>query len=302
MIRSLVAAIALGALVACTPTSKPVPESGGPCQETSYMGFPKLEPPLRSSFFACRKGFALQYAVPVRSSLWVSQHLRAEDLDELKFAPDRNGFRPDGFLPEEITPTPNRFTRTGYTLGHLAPPEDYPKNAPAISHSHYTSNVVAQDPGNDAGIWRRLEENVRAWARSKGEVYVVSGPIYYAGNRPFTPQGWLSLTDGRPAYIIEEYYRDETDKERREREKRRGGNAIAVPSHLFKVIFDPSSNTAIAFVVPNQNVPASSLPQYATTVAEVERLTNLRFFPHLPMEAQAALKTRVDAQSWLLGR
>lgn len=266
------------------------------------MGFPKLEPALRSSFFACRKGFALQYAVPVRSSLWVTQHLRAEDLDEPKFSPDRAGFRPDGFLPENITPTPERFTRTGYKLGHLAPPEDFPENAPAISHSHYTSNVVAQDPGNDAGIWKRLEENVRAWAAAKGEVYVITGPIYYAGSRPFTPQGWLSITDGQTQYIIEEYYRDESDRERREREKLRGQNAIAVPSHLFKVIHDPVANSAIAFVVPNQNLPSSSLPQYATTVAEVERLTNLRFFPQLPMEEQAAIKTQVNARAWILSR
>lgn len=301
--RALFAGVLVLTAAACTPKSIPVPTSGGECSELAYEGFPRLEPPMRSSFFVCHKSFALQYAVPVRSALWVVQNVKATDLDEPTVNRDRENFRPDGYLPEGVTPTPDRFTRTGYDRGHLAPAADFVEDPVGMSRSFYTSNIVPQDPGNNRGIWVRLEKNVRAWARQKGEVYVVTGPIYYAGAKPFTPQGWLSLTDGKTQYIIEEYQRDdETAKERRERKKRRGANAIAVPSHLYKVIYDPSANTAIAFVVPNVDVPSEALPQYATTVAEVERLTHLRFFPNLPMEEQGPLKTQVNPHAWLLSQ
>lgn len=303
-VRALIAGLLVASVAACAPQSIPVPAAGGECSELAYQGFPRLEPPLKNSFFVCHKGFALQYAVPVRSALWVVQHLKATDIDNPTVTREREEFRPDARLPEGITPTPDRFTRTGYDRGHLAPAADFVENPAGMSHSFYTSNIVPQDPGNNRGIWVRLEKNVRAWARQKGEVYVVSGPIYYAGAKPFTPQGWLALTDGRPEYVIEEYSRqdEESKKKKRERAKRRGARAIGVPSHLYKVIYDPAANTAIAFVVPNVNVPSESLAQYATTVAEVERLTNLRFFPELSMEAQGAVKTQVNPNAWLLSQ
>lgn len=302
--RMLIAGLLVASAVACTPQSIPVPAAGGECSDLTYQGFPRLEPPMRSSFFVCHKGLALQYAVPVRSALWVVQHLKASDLDQPTVSREREEFRPDARLPEGITPTPDRFTRTGYDRGHLAPAADFVENPAGMSHSFYTSNIVPQDPGNNRGIWVRLEKNVRAWARQKGEVYVVTGPIYYAGAKPFTPQGWLALTDGRAEYVIEEYARgdEETRREQRERKKRRGARAIGVPSHLYKVVYDPAANTAIAFVVPNVDVPSASLPQYATTVAEVERLTHLRFFPDLPLEEQGPLKTQVNPQAWLLSQ
>lgn len=301
--RVLLAGFLIAALAACTPQSIPVPGPGGECSNLAHEGFPRLEPQMRSSFFICHKGFALQYAVPVRSALWVAQHLKAEDLDEPTVTREQENFRPDARLPEGITPTPDRFTRTGYDRGHLAPAADFVENPAGMSHSFYTSNIVPQDPTMNRGIWARLEKNVRAWAKQKGEVYVVTGPIYYADSRPFSPQGWLSLTDGKAQYVIEEYSRDdETRQQKRDREKRMGARAIAVPSHMYKVIYDPAANTSIAFVVPNSGVPSSSLPQYATTVAEVERLTNLRFFPELSMEEQGALKTQVNPHAWLLSQ
>lgn len=297
--------LALG-LAACTPAPTPVPTSGtGECGELTYQGFPRLEPPMRASHFVCHNGFALQYAMPLRSALWVVQKLRAEDLDAPTVTREKEEFRPDARLPEGATPAPDRFTRTGYDRGHLAPAGDFVENPAGMSHSFYTSNIVPQDPGNNRGIWVRLEKNVRAWARQKGEVYVITGPVYFAGGAPYTPPAWLALDQEKMAYVIQEYHRDEEEKDERGRprlgaRKERPRASIAVPSHLYKVIYDPAANTAIAFVVPNADVPVQALPRYATSVAEVERLTRLRFFPQLSMEEQGRLKTQVDPQAWLL--
>ncbi len=284
-------------LVGCVQEPIPVPVGDDvtvACHETTHEGFPRLEPGLKNSYFVCHEGFALQYAKPLRSALWVSQRLTADTLDEQKVTRDKEEFRPDGRLPADLTPAPDRFTRTGYDRGHLAPAADFKENPVGMSHSFYTSNIVPQDPDNNRGIWADLEQNVRRWAMEKGEVYVITGPIFYAHGQRGRPLGWLTMKNGMNDYVIEEYQR--SDRKR----PAVPPNSIAVPSHLYKVVLDPKTNQAIAFVVPNVNVPEQQLPQFATTVAEVEKLTALRFFPMLTFEQQAALKTQVQPEAWLI--
>ena len=310
-------------LTGCMDRPIPVPtEAGAPCSDQTFEGFPRLEPQMGDSFFVCHSGFALQYAPPLRSALWVTQRLDGFAVDDNTVSRDGEYFRADAVLPKGLTPPPDRFVQTGYDRGHLAPAADFQENPAGMSHSFYTSNIVPQNPDNNRGVWARLERNVRAWARQKGTLYVVTGPIYYAGGNPFQPVGWLVVDEGEN-FVIKEYNpedssetpeqkrrRLENDPKAREEEERRRSvegikasspTKIAIPSHLYKVIYDPAANTAIAFVVPNINVPESNLAQYATTVAEVERLTALRFFPNLSFEAQGELKTQVSPRSWLLG-
>ena len=292
-------------LAGCADRPVPVPQgTNAPCADLTHQGFPRLEPSLRNTYFVCHNGLALQYAVPVRSALWVVERLDATALDQETVTRDKEAFRPDGHLPVGLTPLPERFTQSGYDRGHLAPAADFKENPAGMSHSFYTSNIVPQVPGNNRGIWARLEINVRIWARQKGQLYVVTGPVFYAGGRPFTPTGWLSEKKGKPQYVIEEYQETERDKDGqvKAKKKKKAPKGIAVPSHLYKVIYDPAADTAIAFVVPNADIPEQALPRYATTVAEVERLTNLRFFPDLPLERQGFLKTTADASRWVLTR
>jgi len=309
---ALALALSVGLLAGCAAEPIPVPTgANAPCANLTYQGFPRLEhdPPLKQGFFVCHQGFALQYAKPFRSALWAVERLEAQNLDETKVSRENEKFRPDGFLPEGLTPTSDRFTNSGYDRGHLAPAADFKENPAGMSQSFYTSNIVPQNPDNNRGIWARLEKNARAWAMQKGEVYVITGPIFFAGNRPFTPLGWLAFDKKKVKYVIEEYdyqphtvEEDKQGKKRRVPKKKLPPSGIAVPSHLYKIIYDPKANTAIAFVVPNISVPENSLNQYATTVAEVERLTALRFFPNLPMEQQGPLKTQVNPQAWILSQ
>lgn len=58
--------------------------------------------------------------------------------------------------------------------------------------------------GMNQGIWKDLEEKVRMWAVKRGEVYSYAGPIY----------------EGEAIDTI-------------------GDNKVAVPTPLYKIIFDP---------------------------------------------------------------
>jgi len=52
-----------------------------------------------------------------------------------------------------------------------------------------------------------------------------------------------------------------------------------VPQQLFKVVFDPTTNTYAAFIMPNLKLPVGDLPNYVASIADVERLTGLQLFP-----------------------
>lgn len=287
----------------CKSSNTPVPTaSGSPCWETTFSGFPRLEPPMKSSTFMCHQGFAFQYSIPTLTALWVTEHLKAEDFTAPIQRVSQPRVREDAFMKEGLTPPPSKFLSGPYVPGRLAPRLDFPNRPASQDHADLTSNMVAQDAGNKDGIWSRLENNVRAWTVQKGELFVVTGPIFFAGNRPFTPAGWISTKKGKIAYVIEEYKNENSTDIHGKKKKKpsRAPDSIAVPSHLFKVIYDPKANTAIAFVVPNANIAPNALPRYATSVAEVERLTGLRFFPGLSFQEQGALKTRVIPQAWPL--
>jgi len=68
-------------------------------------------------------------------------------------------------------------------------------------------------------IWKDLEELVRKWAIDRGSVYVFTGPIY----------------EGENIGDI-------------------GKNKVAVPTNLYKIVYDESKAEAISFIMPNSKL------------------------------------------------
>ncbi|MFA5032299.1 MAG: DNA/RNA non-specific endonuclease [bacterium] len=54
-------------------------------------------------------------------------------------------------------------------------------DATAMSESFYMSNMSPQTAGFNRGVWKRLEDKVRAYARDNDEIYVVTGPVLKDG-------------------------------------------------------------------------------------------------------------------------
>ncbi len=79
--------------------------------------------------------------------------------------------------------------------------------------------------GFNNGIWKALENRVRKWTTLRGELYVVTGPVYRVPP---------------PDHI--------------------GVNQVTVPFRFYKVIFDPIRVEAIAFILKNTQTPTSMLP------------------------------------------
>jgi endonuclease G len=137
-------------------------------------------------------------------------------------------------------------------------------DARAMSESFLLSNMAPQiGIGFNRGIWAVLEEKIRDWTIARGELYVVTGPIFAPGA-----------------------------------DNRIGTNKVAVPTHFYQVVFDPVRVEAIAFILPNKKLRADTLPTFITSVDEVEKETGLDFLSELEDSVESLIEARVQAGMW----
>ena len=123
-----------------------------------------------------RKGFSLGYSEKHKQALWVSYILKKEDLKG-KYSRKNMRFRKDPAI--KIDPvTPNDYRKTGFDRGHLAPAGDMAYHLEALKESFYMTNITPQYPSCNRGIWKRLENMVRAWAEKEGKLCVITGPVF----------------------------------------------------------------------------------------------------------------------------
>lgn len=274
-------------ITACDPGDKkltaPVPantkasqKQKDPCYQFAPWGYPRFNPP-QKNVFLCNEGYAGEFNPRSRTMMWVAENLKRTDLDQ-KTAYRQNDFRPDPRLTS--SPLLTDYAGSGYDRGHLAPAEDFRENAKKMSQSFYLSNMIPQNPQNNRGLWAKLEQNTRNWAMQYNQAYVITGPIYYQG----VPLGFLGkggevrLMDGskgkRGLHAVE-------------------GGRVAIPTHIYKIVYAPQINQMIAFIVPNTEVNPADLPKYRVTVSTVESLTGLSFFPEMDYNNQRALKNQI---------
>ncbi len=203
----------------------------------------------------CRDGYAVGYNYQSKVADWVAYHITRDSVNA--FYERSNSFKTDYELPSSYRSTSSDYSKSGYDRGHLAPSGTMDFTQESMKQSFLMSNMAPQLPGFNRGGWKALEEKVRQWANDYNELYVVSGPIW----------------TGNETYI---------------------GNGVYIPNAFYKVILDPAYNDAIAFIMPHRKVSASELPNFITTVDEVERLTHLDFFNHLP----DSIENSIEAQQW----
>ncbi len=177
----------------------------------------------RRSFYLCESNYAVQLDPATKNPIWVAEVLRGKE--------QANTFikRVDNFQPHPLVPKPAQsalsdYKGSGLDRGHMAPAADMLTEV-AMNESFYLTNMVPQvGPNMNRGIWADLEEEVRKWSVKRGEVIVFSGPIY-------------SYKNGQPLTM--------------------GKSQVWVPTHLYKIIFDPKKQESVAYLLPNVQVVTS---------------------------------------------
>ena len=197
--------------------------------------------------------------------VWVSYHLNA-DLLEREYNKRPSGYPKDAQYPELKS---NALSKSGYDHGHLAPAADFTWSEEAYLQSFLMSNMSPQHGCFNQKGWCHLEGTVRKWVEEcdSCNAYVVSGAIM---------NNWIDTL-----CINEE-------------------TKIFVPESYYKVILLQEKNgtsKTIGFIVPNSDIDNYSIDNYAVTVQEVEKQTQLNFFAFLPPNNQS-IKTMLPSMPY----
>jgi len=209
------------------------------CRQFFAAGQPpaiSTQPKLRD---LCFDAFAVMHNGNTRTPMFVAQRLNpalVADADEKR----TNKFYADARLPRSERAELSDYKRSGYSRGHMAPAADMP-TAQAMAQSFSLANMVPQSIKQNGGPWAHIEKDTRRYAgRAKGDVYIITGPVF----------------DAQPATV--------------------GDNHVAVPTYLYKLVYDASTNRAWAHWQANRDDARVSKP---ISYAELVQRTGIEFLP-----------------------
>ena len=168
----------------------------------------------------CRHAYALEYSGRYKTPTWVAYILRPKYtvgcLDRV------SSFTVDRSILKQYRSSPSDYEGTGYDMGHMVSSADMSWDELVMRETFIMTNITPQIPGFNRGIWKRLEDQTRAWARErKHELLVYAGTIYTGDDNTI------------------------------------GSNRVSVPSGFFKVIVDITTKEVLAFRFPHTPIRAS---------------------------------------------
>ncbi|MDD2271128.1 MAG: DNA/RNA non-specific endonuclease [Desulfuromonadaceae bacterium] len=194
----------------------------------------------------CYSAFALKHSGITRTPLYAAEHLSIDSLSHAKGLKRSNKFYPDPNLFSSDRAELRHYARSGYDRGHVAPAGDMP--SPGSKQECFTlANMIPQVPSVNRGVWEGVESSVRKLAKARGDLYIVTGPIY-SGN---------SI--------------------------QRIGGAVMVPTQTFKAVYDPSRNEAGAYLV--DNVVGATVQ--IISIAELDKISGISVFPSINSQVKS---------------
>lgn len=193
---------------------------------------------------------------------WVAWHLTADHTNGMVERPG-NAWHEDLDVPTPRA-TLSDYRGSGWTRGHMCPAGDNKWDSDAMYDTFLFTNCCPQNANLNSGTWNQIEISTRRWAERWGDLYIVCGPILF-----------------------------------RQEHETIGENAVVVPEAFFKVIVCLNSDypKGIGFICRN-NDGNRQKDLYINSVKQVERITGITFFPHLPKDIAEAVKNRVNIDDW----
>ena len=217
----------------------------------------KFGEPCKTDKVLNRDGYSLGYSYKYKNALWVSYILSKGSIG---VDMDRGDcFYADPDIPEKYRVQPEDYTNTGYDRGHLAPSAAIDFSRISNMQTFAMSNIVLQHPKLNRQAWGSLERTIRGWTHTKGTLAVITGPLF----------------DENPERI----------------------NDVPVPKSFYKIIYALKHGRCIGFILPNENIKAAQLWDYAMSVQNMEKETGYKFFSKLSHKKQK-IKAELDISWW----
>ncbi len=212
-----------------------------------------------------REGYAVAVDARTRIPLWVQYELRQSELSGPGDR-DNSEFQADESLPQVARAELLDYRHSGLDRGHMAPAGDMKRSQEVMDESFLLSNIAPQvGSGFNRHIWRLLEEAIRDWVRERGQLTIITGPV-------FAPDG-----DNTVSYKVI------------------GENQVAVPTHFFKIVVDSQGDepVALAFLMPNRALFGREFAEFIVSINDIEAITGLDFLSSLPDDIEESLETAV---------
>jgi len=188
----------------------------------------------------CFSAFAVMHSGKSHTPLFVAERLNRATLLEARDNQRADNFFADSRLPRAERAELEDYRDSGFDRGHMAPAGDM-ATPESMAQSFSLANVVPQYPINNRKAWASIEKATRKYVmRATGDVFVITGPVF----------------DGTPPTI--------------------GSDKVWVPQHLFKLVFDPSTNRIWAHWLDNRDDARVGKP---ISYEELVRRTGIQFLP-----------------------
>lgn len=198
----------------------------------------------------CFEAFAVMHSGVSRTPLWVAEKLTRESLMRAKSIKREDNFHPEETLPPDDRAELTDYARSGFDRGHMAPAA----NMPTINAQHESfslANIVPQQPQNNQRLWAAIEGATRHMTNQRGELYVVTGPIF--------------------------------EGDQLERINKR----VFVPTHIYKAVYDAEKKEGAAWITPNTAENTFEV----VSIAELEKRLRIQLFPSLSAEIKEKIAT-----------
>ncbi len=200
----------------------------------------KIPSTTRAGRDLCFDDFAIYYSPTDKKPIYTVEKLNAQQL-QAPHPRRTNQFYEEARLPLHERSLLADYRGSGYDRGHNVPAGDMTQDR-GMAQSFSLANMMPQARQNNQGIWaKRVEEPTRMYIkRAHGDIYVFTGSVGHAGSI--------------------------------------GKSQVTIPSHLYKLVFDPNKNLAWAYWVENADDAPMSAP---ISYAELIHKTGIDF--HLPI-------------------
>ena len=190
----------------------------------------------------CFDDFAIYYSPSDKKPIYTIEKLNGEQL-QAPHPRRSNQFYEEARLPFHERALLADYRGSGYDRGHNVPAGDMTSEK-GMAQSFSLANMMPQARQNNQGIWaKRVEEPTRMYIkRAQGDVYVFTGSVGNAGSI--------------------------------------GKSKVTIPTHLYKLVFDPNKKLAWAYWVENTDNAHMSAP---IPYADLVQKTGIDF--RLPVES-----------------
>lgn len=184
----------------------------------------------------CYEEYTIGYSAKTRTPLWSAEHLTAQRLNAGKNVARANTFHEEESISPDARAYLKDYARSGYDRGHMSPSRDF-STAHSQNESFSLANMVPQDPKNNRHLWEGIESGTRNFTLKNGEVYVITGPLFRGKTLQFLK------------------------------------NRVAIPTHLFKLVYDPVHKVGGVFLVENTNTTEIQWK----SISEFEQISGYQF-------------------------